>query len=138
MMCLQAGIGCRRQGSTVTDEDLVETTCRVINIGSRTRSFTPALELFAPDAELALETERFRLVRDRCGIEALISSLPEGTVFGYYEALREGDAVTGRFTAAGMGPEPALGRYLLRRAGDRIERLEIVLGADGGAAAAAG
>lgn len=112
----------------MNDEDLVEAACRMLNIGSRTRSFERLLGFLAPDAELVIGAPRFRATWDRGGIETLINTLPEDTVFGYYEALHDGSAVVGRFTVDGSWAEPTLGRYLLRRDGDRIERLELEIG----------
>ena len=90
MIDLQARIGWREQGSNVTDEDLVETACRMLNVGSRTRSFERLLGLFAPDAELVIDTPPFRATWDRGGIETLVNTLPEETVFGYCGALQDG------------------------------------------------
>lgn len=125
MMDLRARIRWQEQGGNVTDEDLVEAACRMLNVGSRTRSFERLLGLFAPDAELVIDTPPFRGTWDRGGIETLVNTLPGDTVFGYCGALLDGSAVVGRFTADGLRVKPTLGRYALRRDGDRIERLEL-------------
>jgi hypothetical protein len=128
MIDLQARIRWLGQGSNVTDEDLVEAACRMLNIGSRTRSFEHLLGYLAPDAELVIGAPQFRATWDRRGIEVLVDALPEDAVFGYCEALHDGSAVVGRFTADSFRGEPTLGRYVLRRDGDRIERLELRIG----------
>lgn len=121
----QAGMKWQRHGSRVTDEDLVEAAFRMLNKRSPAHSLEPGPDCLAPGGKLVIDTPDFQASLDWGGIQRLTSTLPEDAVFGYCEALRDGTTVIGRFTAGGFGPEPAFGRYMLRRRGDRIERLRL-------------
>jgi hypothetical protein len=104
---------------------MVEAAFRKLNLRNGAASDQPALDCFAPDGELVVQAPHFRATWDRRGIDTLASVLPENAVFGYSGVLRDGSALVGRFTVGGLGPDPELGRYVLRCVGDRVEQLEL-------------